>query len=152
MPVARSVAEIQALLEKHGATDFGYVSLDEGRRAALAFRLAERTIRYAIPLPQRDDRAFSRTKDGWARAPAEAEKRYQQALRSRWREVLRLIDAKLIAVASGIVAVEDEFLSWTVTPGGATVGEIVRPQLEEMHSRGRLPGLGAMVSLPPGQE
>lgn len=157
VPVIRTIGEIQALLEKHGATDFAFVSLDQGMRAAIAFRLENRTIRYAIPIPQPDEKRFTRTRTGYSRAPAEAKRLHDQAVRSRWRELLRLVDAKLIAIASGIVSLENEFLAWTVTASGQTVGEILGGQIDEMVAAGALPSVAGWMladtprELPPEQ-
>jgi hypothetical protein len=50
-----------------------------------------------------------------------------------------VIKAKLEAVAAEISTVEDEFLAHTVLPSGETVGEWVKPQVEQAYLSGAMP-------------
>ena len=64
------------------------------------------------------------------------EKRFQAGV----RKVAQL------GVASGITTLEEEFLAHIYLPDGRTVGEFMRPQLEESYSTGRMP---PMLPMPP---
>ena len=99
-----------------------------------------------LPLPAKSDKQFHRTPTGRQRRnPADAERAWEQACRSRWRALLLVIKAKLEAVQVGISTVEDEFLAWTVLPGDArTIGERLRPQIEESVKSGKPPLLLAL--------
>jgi hypothetical protein len=130
--VERSKADIERLLVRYGATQFanGW----DGNMAMLAFHIADRSIRFLLPLPPKDGPQFVKTPGGKrTRSPEDRERAWEQACRSRWRALLLVIKAKLEAASVGISTIEDEFMAWTVVPGsrGKTIGEIVRPQLAE---------------------
>ena len=57
--------------------------------------------------------------------------------------------SQLEGVALGITTVEEEFLAHIYLPDGRTVGEFMRPQIEESYSTGRMPPMLPM--LPPGK-
>lgn len=137
VPVERSKAEIERLLGRHGAARF--MSGWDGDTAVIGFVLGNRTIRFTLPLPAKTDKQFHRTPTGRQRRnPADAERAWEQACRSRWRALLLVIKAKLEAVQVGISTVEDEFLAWTVLPGdGRTVGERLRLTIDESVRSGK---------------
>lgn len=133
----RSQAEIAKLLRAHGATSF--VGGWQGDRAAIQFDLKGRRYRIALPLPKKEE--FRRTATGRVRSQAQVESEHQQEIRRRWRALALIVKAKLEAVASGIVSLEDELLSYMVLPSGETVGERLAPQIELAYSTGELPSL-----------
>jgi len=51
------------------------------------------------------------------------------------------VKAKLEAVETGIVSLEEEFLAHVVLPDGSTVGQWAEPQLAELYGRGDMPAL-----------
>jgi hypothetical protein len=111
--------EIEYLLDDAGAEAFAFMK--EGESAAIAFRLSGRNYVLKLHLPDRTE--FAKTKTGRSRYASEAEKFYQQAIRARWRALLLLLKAKLIAVADGVTTVEDEFLAAAMLNDGQTVGQ-----------------------------
>lgn len=134
--VERSKGEIERLLVRHGATQFanGWDHL----AAMLGFRLQGRTIRFVLPLPDPYADEFTKTPAGRRkRSDADRERAWEQACRARWRALLLVIKAKLEAVACGISTIEDEFLAWTVLPGGKTVGQLVAPQIAKQLEGGK---------------
>lgn len=136
--VERSKAEIERLLARYGASQFAS-GWGDGR-AHLGFRIADRTIRFELPLPDREADEFRLTPGGRrTRSAADQERAWEQACRSRWRALLLVIKAKLEAAACGISTIEDEFLAWTVLPGGRgkTVGEEIRPLIAERIASGK---------------
>lgn len=137
VPVERSKAEIERLLGRYGAARF--MSGWDGDTAVIGFVLGNRTIRFTLPLPAKTEKQFHRTPTGRQRRnPADAERAWEQACRSRWRALLLVIKAKLEAVQVGISTVEDEFLAWTVLPGdGRTVGERLRLTIDESVKSGK---------------
>ncbi|HRV80250.1 MAG: hypothetical protein H6830_04500 [Planctomycetes bacterium] len=139
--VGRTKAEIEDLLIKHGAEQF--VAGWDGFQAVLGFVFNGRHIRFALKLPDKNDRDFTMTRARRnKRSPEEAMKAWEQACRSRWRALLLVIKAKLEAVEVGISTVELEFLPWTVVPGrNETVGELIGPQMEKAISGGYSPKL-----------
>jgi hypothetical protein len=75
------------------------------------------------------------------RPRAEAERLWHQAIRARWRALFVVVKAKLVAVDSGITTIEREFLADLVLPDGETVGEWLKPQIEEIYATRTLPKL-----------
>lgn len=125
--IDRTRSEIERTLQRFGASEF--VSGWRAGIAVIGFTIGTRCVRMELLLPQRHE--YNMTPSGRHR-PAEAiDKAWNTACRERWRGLLLLIKAKLVAVEQGLHTVEEEFLSWTVVPGdGRTVGQIVQPQLE----------------------
>jgi hypothetical protein len=146
----RSREEIERILTRYGATAFAYGwAADAG--AAITFRLAARQVRIELPLPRRDDPAFTEYQQGsktFPRSQAEATRRYEQAVRQRWRALKLVIQAKLEACEAGISTVEAEFLAQTLLPDGRTVGAWARPQLDQVYLSGQMPPL--LLALPSG--
>lgn len=134
--VEKSRAEIEATLRRYKADGFGYMT--EGRVAKIAFRMANRHIRFILTLPDPTSRDFTHSSRGWRSADL-AEKMWEQACRQRWRALSLVIKAKLEAVTAGITTVEDEFLAHTVLPDGRTMGEWAKPQIEEAYRIGTMP-------------
>lgn len=129
----RSRTEIEKTLTRYGATSFSYGW--ETGRAAIAFVMDGRQIRFVLPLPDRADREFTHHSRG-ARTASAAEAAYEQAVRQRWRALALMVKAKLEAVAAGIVTFEVEFLPHTVLPSGRTVADDVMPAVALAYDRG----------------
>lgn len=135
----RSRAEIERTLRRYGASAFAYGW--QGLEAQVMFELADRRVKFAIPMPDPADEAFTQTPTGRERSVAAAEKEYEQAVRQRWRALALVIKAKLEAVDAKISTVENEFLAHIVLPDGSTVGEWAAPQLQVAYSQGHMPAL-----------
>lgn len=131
----KSRAEIERTLSRYGADSFFYGT--QSGRAVVAFEAFARRVRFELSLPRRDE--FAETETGRARSPASQESAYEQAVRQRWRALALVIKAKLEAVESGITTFEDEFLAHIVLPGGETVGQWMKPQVERAYLTGKLP-------------
>lgn len=135
----RSRSEIERTLKRYGATAFAYAW--EGQMATIAFKLADRQVRFRLPLPDPQAREFTLTPTGKERSATVAEEAYEQAVRQRWRALALVIKAKLEAVEAGISTVEQEFLNAVLLPDGRTVGEWIGPQLGAVYARGEMPAL-----------
>lgn len=136
----KSRSEIERTLVRYGADQFAY-GWREGD-AVIAFRKNGRNIKFVLPLPSRDDKAFTTYKQGsvtFVRVESEALKRYEQAVRQRWRALALIIKAKLEAIETGIVTFEDEFMAQTVLPDGLTISEWIQPQVEQVYLTGKMP-------------
>lgn len=140
VPVANSRAEIERTLVRYGATSF--VSGWSGTRAYIAFEMANRRIKFLMPVPDPADKRFIlyRHSSGkmLPRSPEASHSQWDQACRQIWRALLLVIKAKLEAVQAGISVFEDEFLAHIVLPGGQTVGEMVRPSLAIAYETGKV--------------
>lgn len=104
VPVERSRTEIEKELGRFGAEEFGF--LNRAGVATFMFKIKKYTIRIELSLPE---------------APQEQ--------RARFRALLLVIKAKLVAVRENISTIEREFLADVVGPDGRTVMECVKPQL-----------------------
>ena len=134
VPVEKTRAEIETLLMKHGANRFGYML--EGNKAAIAFTMQNRSVRFIVPLPDRSEKRFWFTPARRnQRSPDEAYKEWEQACRARWRALFLCIKAKIEAVEVGITTFEEEFLAHFVLETGKTVGETIIPQLDTASSK-----------------
>lgn len=150
VPVERSRAEIERVLERYGADAFMYGWNDKG--AAIQFRAHGKHVRFELPLPARDDKRFTHYRRGayhYARTEDAARKEWEQACRQRWRALTLVVKAKLEAVDAGITVFEDEFLAHIVLPDGQTAGEWLRPQIDEAYESGTMPE-SLMLALPAG--
>ena len=128
VPSETSRAEIERLLRRYRATGFAYGW--QGNRAMVQFEMADRRVKFILPMPERQAREFTHTPaKGQLRSPQAQEDAYEQAVRQRWRALLLVIKAKLEAVEVGITTFEDEFLAHILLPSGETVGERTRPQI-----------------------
>lgn len=123
VPVAQSRTEIERLLIRAGADGFAF-GWDAGK-SMLQFRIADRYVRFTIPMP---DEVTSRAK-------------YEQAERQRWRAMLLVVKGKLESVETGIETIEEAFLAHVVVPDGGTVKDWLGPQLEEAYRAGKMPPL-----------
>ncbi len=128
VPVAKSKAEIEAILERYGADQF--FSGWSANNAVIGFTMPVgggeyRQIKFVITMPEKSERRFTHHSKG-SRTTDAALKEWEQACRQRWRALALVIKAKLEAVESGISVFENEFLANIVLSDGKTVGERVK--------------------------
>lgn len=137
VPSDRSRAEIEKTLTRYGASGFAYGWTSTA--AMVGFEMHNRQVRFVLPLPSRDDRAFTHTPTrGTPRSAAAAEAAYEQAVKQRWRALSLVIKAKLEAVETGIVDFETEFAMHMVLPDGSTVAQQVIPSIEKAYATGKV--------------
>lgn len=134
--VEKSRAEIETVLARYGADAFAYAT--DGRSAKVGFRMAVRQYRFSLTMPDPAAKEFTEHSRG-PRTPDAARTAWEQACRQSWRALALVIKAKLEAVAAGISTVEDEFLAHMVLPDAKTVGEWMKPQIDEAYRIGAMP-------------
>lgn len=137
-----SRAEIERTLTRYGASGFMYGW--EANMAVVAFRMAERHIRFNLNMPDKSDAAFTtymRGNTAWLREPHIALEKWEQACRQRWRALALVIKAKLEAVESEISCIEDEFMAHIILPNGQTVSETVRAGIADAYATGTMQNL-----------
>lgn len=146
VPVQKSRQEIEATVQRFGATAFAYGM--EGNTAHVGFEVAGRRIRFTMALPGRDEHRFRFVPVRGASGPydrrrtvAQQNEAWELAVREHWRALAMVIKAKLAAVQAGITTVEDEFLAWTVMPDGRTVSEHAQPAIAQALATGTVPAL-----------
>lgn len=129
--VSKSRAEIEDILVRYGAGQF-IVGWSKSTAVMIGFELAERRMKFLLPLPNKDDAAFTKQRRYGRlvdRKPDVIEKVWEQACRQRWRALALVIKAKLEAVSCGITTIEEEFMAHILMPNGKTIGEQALPQI-----------------------
>jgi hypothetical protein len=124
VPVAKTRAEIERLLDKAKAKQYGTAVDYDLATARVQFRLHDRVIRFSIMLPDR------------AKLKGD---RYERHERQRWRALLLVLKAKLESVESNIETFEQAFLANIVMPDDQTVAAHVVPQIAEAYASGKMP-------------
>lgn len=140
VPVDRSKLELERILRRAGASQYGTANDDAAGRAVVYFRLSDRAIRLSVPLPKRSEFVQDARRTRVLPA-AEQEKRWEQACRTRWRGLVLIVKAKLQMIDLGLSDVEREFLPDIVLPDGRSVAELFKPMLAEAYSSGKMPPL-----------
>jgi len=152
VPVERSKIELDRLLAKHGATQRGTAHDDEAGFAVVFFALSSRQIRLQIPLPKVEE--FAKRPDPyWAghfKAVTNDQKfkNWEQACRTRWRCMLLIVKAKLELIEMKLSTVDREFLADITLPDGRSVGEWLKPGIEQAYMGGKMPPMLGMGSGP----
>lgn len=136
----RSKAEIERLLTRYGAISFA--SGWQGDQATIVFSVADRRIKFVLPLPNKDAREFTHSpRRNNRRSDIDACKAWEQATRQRWRALALVVKAKLEAVQSGITSFESEFMAHIVMPDGKTVAEHAMPMIAAAYQSGKVQAL-----------
>jgi hypothetical protein len=139
VPVNKSLAEIQTLLERYGASGFGFVSISD--RVSIGFEMQNRRFRFTLSMPQIEEFLYkgvnqhSKVK----RSREELLTARAQAVNERWRALVLVVKAKLEAVDSGIETIEQAFMAQLVLPNGQTMSEWAEPQIEQAYLGGIMP-------------
>lgn len=137
--VARSKAEIEAIVERYGAAQFLSGWASDGS-ALIGFSMKDRQVKFLLQMPDPSERRFTHHSKG-PRSPDAARKEWEQACRQKWRALGLVIKAKLEAVDAGISIFEDEFLANIVLPNGNLVGQEIRPRIAQAYDSGNMPPL-----------
>lgn len=133
--------EIEKILIKYGADNFAYATANG--QALIGFTMNDRQVKFLLPLPKLSD--FKLTPTGRTRTENSQYTEWEQACRQRWRALKLVIQAKLEAVECGISVFEDEFMANIVLPGGSTVGDFMKPQIEAAYLSGTIPAMLPML-------
>lgn len=134
----RSQFEIMEVLTRFGVTK--HAVFNDGGEAAIVFYYAGLTYRIGIVMPDPSHEAFHYTDSGRARKDPKAA--HAAETRRRWRSLLAVIKAKLVAVDDGITTFESEFMAHiVVSPDQRTVGDVFLPKIKEAGELGFYPQL-----------
>lgn len=138
----KSIAEIVALVRGAGAAQIG--QFDDVGFYAIQFMLADRLIRFRLPLPSIDEMPTRKGNNQLLTAQQRRE-RLDQARRQRGRALLLVIKAKLESVESKIETIEQAFLAHVVMADGRTVHERISEPIALEYQTGRPdPGRGLL--------
>ncbi len=124
VPVTKTRAEIERLLENAKAKQYGTAVDYDELKARVQFRLQDRVVRFTVQLP-----------DPTKLGPT----RFQSAERQRWRALLLVLKAKLESVESGIETFDSAFLAQIVMPNDSTVADILKPHIISAYKSGKMP-------------
>jgi hypothetical protein len=124
VPAGTTKSQIEVMLVRRGAT--GFISGWKDNNAFIAFEFKGRAIRFLLPLPNRTNNLYTHSANGKLRSIDAQNTAWNQACNARWL----VLKAKLEAIDTGIVSLEDEFLSHIQLPTGLTIGETIIPQLK----------------------
>lgn len=134
----RTLAEIQGILKRYGATRMGYA--EDAQRVELAFEMHNRRVRFSMPLPDQSD-FVAHVSNQYMQKGKPNISAYEQAIRSRWRALLLAIKAKLESVESQIETFDEAFMAQLVLPSGETMGHWALPQIAQAYDSGSMPRL-----------
>lgn len=145
VPFERSVAEIVAMVKRAGAMQIG--QMDDDGFYAIQFSLADRMIRFRLPLPSIEDMP---KRDGRNSLLTNKQliARLEQAKRSKARALMLVIKAKLESVEAGIETVEQAFLANVVMADGATVYDRISRPIALEYQSGRPSGVAGLLGGP----
>lgn len=140
--VAKTRMEIEALLDRYRADSRRTEESRETGKAVVTFKLADRIVRFTMPLPRLDAFAQRELRRRTVTATPEQQRAaYEQAARESWRALMATLKAKFISLDGGIETFEQAFLAHVVTADGKTVGEHVLPALAESYRTGKVQSL-----------
>jgi len=138
----RSRAEVQFLLEKYGADQFGYASDRSTSMAKIMFRFKRQNFIFKLPLARPDDKRIKFTPTGKLRIGNQVEQLIRDENRRRWRSLCLAIKAMLVGVQDGILNFGEIFMPYMVWGDGRTTAETLLPAVEECLKAGNhLPAL-----------
>lgn len=131
----KTAGEIEALVNKYGATKYAYMKDDAG--VVIGFVMKNRQVRFYLKIPL--ESAYHKDHNGRARTAIQRQNAHQQAVRSLWRSLLLCIKSKLESVSAGIETFEESFLAQIVLPNNQRVGDWAVPQIESAYKSGEMP-------------
>lgn len=143
----KSIAEIITLIKRAGAQQIGQFEAED--QFAIQFVLADRLIRFRVPLPGLDE-IPTRSGNNVALNLPQRKERLAQRHRQRGRALLLVIKAKLESVESGIETLEQAFLAHVVMADGATVYERIAEPLAVEYRTGAPNATMGLLPAPKG--
>lgn len=135
--IERTKAELDKLLQDHGATQIGIMTDRTQGFSVLVFSLTGRMVRLEVYDGEVEE--HRRTPAGRERDDKAMDKAWRAERRRRWRALLLIVKAKLEVIAAGDSTVDGEFLAHVVLPDGQTVGNMLGPRLDEAYRTGAMP-------------
>lgn len=133
--IQRSIAELTALTRKFGAKKFGYTS-DEDGRSVITFATEQRVYRLEVEPSHPDE--HRKTPTGRWRDIAGAERAAEEETSRRWRSLVLLMKALLVAIDDGLMDTQTALLPWTLLPDGSTISQWAGPALDDAYNGGQM--------------
>jgi hypothetical protein len=134
--------DIERQLQKHKATDFGFLSSGQG--VTIAFKAQGRAVRFELPYPGRETFRDTTTGGRWPkparRSDSAVEAAWEKETRRLWRSLHAAIKARLVAIEDGVESFEEAFYAHIVDPGtGRTMYEATREALAARYQGQNVP-------------
>jgi hypothetical protein len=126
VPVARTVAEIEAKLAKAKAEAILKEYEPDGTVSALSFRIGTEFGILTFRLPANIQRVYQVVVRD--RRIPRSQRTREQASRIAWRIVKDWTEAQLAMIEAGLVELTQVFLPYVQAPGGQTLYELMREQ------------------------
>ena len=139
----RSREEIERLLIRFGAGQFGYMTDVESGRAHIMFVYRCMRFRISVLLPGQEE--FKLTPKGRAKKESQIHIDLEREITRRWRSLTLLVKAKLVAVEDNVATFEEEFLPYLMWGDGRTTAQQLSGKIEEIAMSGKTPKLLPMV-------
>lgn len=140
----RSRIEIERLLMRYGADEFGYMT--RKNEAIIMFVFKGLHIEMKVPLPNQDDEKFCTTPTGRkTRSEDAAFREWEKEIRRRWRSLCLVIKALLVGIDDGVLTFEQAFMSYMVWGNGLTTSQLLLPTIHHALETGK--GLGSVKQL-----
>ena len=144
----RSRAEIQRILGRFDADQFGFMTDRSTGFAKLMFRYKAASFIFELPLATRDDDKLRFTPRGKRRTDRQAGELAAVENRRRWRSLCLAIKAMLVGVEDGIFQFGEVFMPYMVWGDGRTTAQTLLPAVEQALQAGRgLPPLQTVGKL-----
>lgn len=133
----RSRSEIERLLMRFGADEFGYLARRD--KAVIGFAYKGGRFEMAMALPARDEPQFTETHTGRVRAEPAAIRDWEQEVRRRWRSLCLVIKAMLVGVEDGVLDFEEAFMPYLIWGEGMTTAKLLLPRIRAALETGGQP-------------
>lgn len=143
----KSRAELEVLLQKHGAKEFAVYTSEE--RTVFMYRLQGAMVRHTVEYP--DPKSFQKKNALGTPKPEQLKKQADAEWRRRWRALVLVCKAKLEIISSGGSTFEREFMADMLLADGSTVAQALVPRLKEMYETGAMPNFPRLL-LGPGSD
>jgi len=135
----RSREEIERLLNRFGAGQFGYISDTDAGMAHIMFVYSNMRFRMSVDLPTRQE--LSLTPKGRPKKQSQIDIEWEKEIKRRWRSLTLLVKAKLVAVEDGITSIEQEFLPYLMWGDGRTTTQQLAGKIAQIAESGETPRL-----------
>ncbi|MFP5386665.1 MAG: hypothetical protein ACLGHN_11330 [Bacteriovoracia bacterium] len=127
VPVEKSIEEIRVFLTKIGTEGFSFAAYDGD--AYLAFSFQGKAVKMCFKIPVHPGKE----------ATIAQMKKYEQARRSKWRQILLCIKAKFECVLCELETFEQAFLAHIILKDGEKLGDVAMRLISDIPDK-EIPG------------
>lgn len=143
--VYASQLEVMKLLAKYGIKKHAFFS-DGEESASIVFERDAISYRISIEMPDPQDEVYNFNGRGVKLSAADSAAKVAGECRRRWRCLVLIIKAKLVAVEDHVTTFEKEFMAYAVVDGDRTLADILVPRMQQAALNGK--PLSTALALP----